>query len=155
MAKTKRKTFLLDFEKPLCELESRIEQIKTLAEENQVDVSAEISQLEIRADQLRLEIFSTLTPGQRLQLARHPRRPSTLDYVQAISDEWLELHGDRGGYDDPALVGGVARIDGRPMVILGHQKGRDTKDNVANYRRSLLLDPVFRLPLQTMPLEYQ
>ena len=148
MAKTKRKTFLLDFEKPLCELESRIEQIKNLAVENQVDVSSEISQLENRAQQLRQEIFSTLTPGQRLQLARHPRRPSTLDYVQAISDEWFELHGDRGGYDDPALVGGVARIDGRPMVILGHQKGRDTKDNVARnfgmafpngYRKALRL----------------
>ncbi len=148
MAKTKRKTFLLDFEKPLCELESRIEQIKNLAVENQVDVSSEISQLENRAQQLRQEIFSTLTPGQRLQLARHPRRPSTLDYVQAMSDEWFELHGDRGGYDDPALVGGVARIDGRPMVILGHQKGRDTKDNVARnfgmafpngYRKALRL----------------
>ncbi|WP_019508207.1 acetyl-CoA carboxylase carboxyl transferase subunit alpha [Pleurocapsa sp. PCC 7319] len=148
MPNTKRKTFLLDFEKPLCELESRIEQIKTLAEENQVDVSAEITQLEMRADQLRQEIFSTLTPAQRLQLARHPRRPSTLDYVQAISDEWLELHGDRGGYDDPALVGGVARIDGRPVVIIGHQKGRDTKDNVARnfgmafpggYRKALRL----------------
>ncbi len=148
MPKTKRKTFLLDFEKPLCELESRIDQIKTLAEENQVDVSAEISQLEVRAQQLRSEIFSTLTPGQRLQLARHPRRPSTLDYIQAISDEWLELHGDRGGYDDPALVGGVARINGRPVVIIGHQKGRDTKDNVARnfgmafpggYRKALRL----------------
>ena len=148
MAKTKRKTFLLDFEKPLCELESRIEQIKNLAEENQVDVSSEISQLENRAQQLRQEIFSTLTPGQRLQLARHPRRPSTLDYVQAISDEWFELHGDRGGYDDPALVGGVARIDGRPVAIVGHQKGRDTKDNVARnfgmafpngYRKALRL----------------
>lgn len=148
MAKTKRKTFLLDFEKPLCELESRIEQIKNLAEENQVDVSAEILQLEARAGELRQEIFSTLTPAQRLQLARHPRRPSTLDYVQAVSDEWLELHGDRGGYDDPALVGGVARIDGRPVVIVGHQKGRDTKDNVARnfgmafpggYRKALRL----------------
>jgi acetyl-CoA carboxylase carboxyl transferase subunit alpha len=148
MSKTKRKTFLLDFEKPLCELESRIAQIKTLAEDNQVDVSVEISQLEIRAEQLRKEIFSTLTPAQRLQLARHPRRPSTLDYIQAISDEWLELHGDRGGYDDPALVGGVARIEGRPVVIIGHQKGRDTKDNVARnfgmafpggYRKALRL----------------
>ena len=148
MVKTKRKTFLLDFEKPLCELESRIEQIKNLAEENQVDVSSEISQLEIRAGQLRQEIFSSLTPAQRLQLARHPRRPSTLDYIQAISDEWMELHGDRGGYDDPALVGGVARIDGRPVVVLGHQKGRDTKDNVARnfgmafpggYRKALRL----------------
>ena len=148
MAKTKRKTFLLDFEKPLCELESRIEQIKNLAEENQVDVSTEIIQLEARAGELRQEIFSTLTPAQRLQLARHPRRPSTLDYVQAISDEWLELHGDRGGNDDPALVGGVARIDGRPVVVVGHQKGRDTKDNVARnfgmaypggYRKALRL----------------
>ena len=148
MAKTKRKTFLLDFEKPLSELESRIEQIKTLAEENEVDVSNEISQLEVRAGELRQEIFSTLTPAQRLQLARHPRRPSTLDYVQAISDEWIELHGDRGGYDDPALVGGVAKIDGCPVVIVGHQKGRDTKDNVARnfgmafpggYRKALRL----------------
>lgn len=161
MPKTKRKTFLLDFEKPLCELESRIEQIKTLAEENQVDVSVEISQLEMRAEQLRQEIFSTLTPGQRLQLARHPRRPSTLDYVQAISDEWIELHGDRGGYDDPALVGGVARIDGRPVVIVGHQKGRDTKDNVARnfgmafpggYRKALRLmqhADKFQMPILT------
>ena len=148
MAKTKRKTFLLDFEKPLSELESSIEQIKTLAEENHVDVSTEITQLEVRAGELRQEIFSTLTPAQRLQLARHPRRPSTLDYVQAISDEWLELHGDRGGYDDPALVGGVARIDGQPVVVVGHQKGRDTKDNVARnfgmaypggYRKALRL----------------
>ncbi|NCR47171.1 MAG: acetyl-CoA carboxylase carboxyl transferase subunit alpha [Microcystis aeruginosa SX13-01] len=108
---TEKKIFLLDFEKPLYELESRIEQIKELAQENSVD--------------------SNLTPSQRLQLARHPRRPSTLDYIQAITDEWFELHGDRGGYDDPALVGGVARFNGRPVVIIGHQKGRDTKDNVA------------------------
>jgi acetyl-CoA carboxylase carboxyl transferase subunit alpha len=131
MPTTERRTFLLDFEKPLCDLESRINQIRELAEENNVDVSEEIAKLESRADQLRQEIFSTLTPSQRLQLARHPRRPSTLDYIQAMSDEWLELHGDRGGYDDPALVGGIARLNGRPVIILGHQKGRDTKDNVA------------------------
>ena len=131
MAKTERRTFFLDFEKPLCELESRIEQIRQLSEETQVDVSDQISQLEKRAVQLRKEIFRTLTPAQRLQIARHPRRPSTLDYIQAISDEWFELHGDRSGSDDPALVGGIARLEGRPVVILGHQKGRDTKDNVA------------------------
>ena len=131
MPKTERRNFLLNFEKPLCELEARIEQIRELAAENQVDVSEEIAQLEARADKLRKEIFSSLTPAQRLQLARHPRRPSTLDYIQAITDEWMELHGDRGGHDDPALVGGVARINGRPVVIMGHQKGRDTKDNVA------------------------
>lgn len=128
---TERRPFLLDFEKPLHELESKIEQIRQLAAENQVDVSKEISELENKAEQLRKEIFTALTPAQRLQLARHPRRPSTLDYIQGISDEWLELHGDRAGNDDPALVGGVARVEGRPVVILGHQKGRDTKDNVA------------------------
>jgi acetyl-CoA carboxylase carboxyl transferase subunit alpha len=130
VATTERKPFLLDFEKPLADLEARIDQIRELAAENGVDVSEEIRQLETRAVQLRQEIFSGLSPAQRLQVARHPRRPSTLDYIQAISDEWLELHGDRGGFDDPALVGGVARLAGRPVVILGHQKGRDTKDNV-------------------------
>ncbi|CAD5926219.1 MULTISPECIES: acetyl-CoA carboxylase carboxyl transferase subunit alpha [Planktothrix] len=131
MANSNRKPILLDFEKPLVELESRIDQIRQLANENGVDVSEEILQLEARASQLRQEIFSGLSPLQRLQLARHPRRPSTLDYIQAMTDEWMELHGDRRGYDDPALVGGVARLGGQPVVILGHQKGRDTKDNVA------------------------
>jgi len=131
MAKTERRTFLLDFEKPLYDLQGKINQIRELAEENKVDVSEQISQLETRAEQLRKEIFSSLSPAQRLQLARHPRRPSTLDYIQAITDEWFEIHGDRSGGDDPALVGGVARLDGKPVMMLGHQKGRDTKDNVA------------------------
>lgn len=131
MATTERKPLLLDFEKPLAELANRIDQIRQLAEENGVDVSGEIRKLETRAMQLREEIFSTLSPAQRLQVARHPRRPSTLDYIQAISDEWMELHGDRSGSDDPALIGGVARLAGQPVVILGHQKGRDTKDNIA------------------------
>lgn len=130
MAPTERKPILLDFEKPLAELEARIVQICELAEENDVDVSDQIRELELKAEQLRQEIFSGLSPLQRLQVARHPRRPSTLDYIQAISDEWLELHGDRGGFDDPAMVGGVARFAGRPVVMLGHQKGRDTKDNI-------------------------
>ncbi len=130
MATTERKPILLDFEKPLAELEARIVQICELAEENDVDVSDQIRELELKAEQLRQEIFSGLSPLQRLQVARHPRRPSTLDYIQAISDEWLELHGDRGGFDDPAMVGGVARFAGRPVVMLGHQKGRDTKDNI-------------------------
>ncbi|CDN11413.1 Acetyl-coenzyme A carboxyl transferase alpha chain [Richelia intracellularis] len=148
MATTERKPLLLDFEKPLAELANRIEQIREIAEENGVDVSAQIRQLETRAQQLREEIFTSLSPSQRLQVARHPRRPSTLDYIQAISDEWMELHGDRCGYDDPALVGGVGRLDGQPVVFLGHQKGRDTKDNVARnfgmaspggYRKALRL----------------
>lgn len=131
MATTERKPLLLDFEKPLTDLELRINQIRELATENGVDVSEEIRRLEARAKSLRQEIFSSLSPVQRLQLARHPRRPSTFDYIQAISDEWLELHGDRRGFDDPALVGGVGRLAGRPVVMLGQQKGRDTKDNIA------------------------
>jgi acetyl-CoA carboxylase carboxyl transferase subunit alpha len=122
---------LLDFEKPLADLDSRIQQIRELAEEDGVDLSRQIQELEARAEELRREIFSSLTPTQRLQVARHPRRPSTLDYIQAISDEWLEMHGDRGGFDDPAVVGGVARLNGQPVVMLGQQKGRDTKDNIA------------------------
>ncbi len=131
MATTERKPLLLDFEKPLAELNTRIDQIRMLAEENGVDVSGQIRQLEARATQLREEIFTSLSPSQRLQVARHPRRPSTLDYIQAITDEWMELHGDRCGSDDPALIGGVARLAGQPVVMLGHQKGRDTKDNIA------------------------
>jgi acetyl-CoA carboxylase carboxyl transferase subunit alpha len=131
MAPPERKPILLDFEKPLVKLEADIIRVRELAEENNVDLSDQIRQLESRAVQLRQEIFNSLSPAQRLQVARHPRRPSTLDYIQAMSDEWLELHGDRlTGTDDPALVGGVARLDGRPVVMLGHQKGRDTKDNV-------------------------
>ncbi|NEP58440.1 MAG: acetyl-CoA carboxylase carboxyltransferase subunit alpha [Symploca sp. SIO2G7] len=131
MPASEQRTFQLDFEKPLVELEKRIEQIRELATENKVDVSDQIRQLEARSMQLRQEIFSSLSPGQRLQLARHPRRPSTLDYIQAISDHWIELHGDRGGADDPALVSGIGSLNGRSVVMLGHQKGRDTKDNVA------------------------
>lgn len=132
MATTEKRPILLDFEKPLAELESRILQIRALAEDNDVDVSVQIQQLESRAQQLRQEIFSSLTPAQRIQVARHPRRPSTLDYIQAISEEWIELHGDRrSGKDDLALVGGIARFDDHSVVMLGHQKGRDTKDNVA------------------------
>jgi len=132
MAKTAQKrTFLLEFEKPLVELQARIEQIRELGEEKQLDVSGQLKELEGKVEQLRQEIFSTLTPSQKLQIARHPRRPSTLDYVQAMCDEWLELHGDRRGGDDLALIGGIARLDGRAVIIIGHQKGRDTKDNVA------------------------
>ncbi len=161
MTKHKQRVFLLDFEKPLVELEARIKQIRELAQENNVDVSEQITQLEARYEELRHEIFTNLTPSQRLQLARHPRRPSTLDYIQAMSDEWIELHGDRCGYDDPALVGGVARLGGHPVVMMGHQKGRDTKDNVARnfgmaspggYRKALRLMEhanQFRMPILT------
>ncbi len=127
---TAERRLLLEFEKPLVELEAQIQQVRDKSSELGVDVSDQVRQLEQRAAQVRREIFSQLTPGQKLQVARHPRRPSTLDYIQAISDEWIELHGDRRGTDDPAIVGGVARVDGQPVVLLGQQKGRDTKDNV-------------------------
>jgi acetyl-CoA carboxylase carboxyl transferase subunit alpha len=131
VANDNRKPILLEFEKPLAELENKINQVRELADVTSVDVSEQIRQLESKATKLRQEIFSSLSPSQQLQLARHPRRPSTLDYIQAIADEWIELHGDRSGSDDPAMVGGIARLAGKPVVILGHQKGRDTKDNVA------------------------
>ncbi len=123
--------FLLEFEKPLADLEQRISQIRELADDDGVDLAKQIQDLEAKAQSLRHEIFSSLTPTQQLQVARHPARPSTLDYIQAISDEWFELHGDRGGFDDPAVVGGVARFNGQSVVMLGQQKGRDTKDNIA------------------------
>ena len=161
MATTDRKPILLDFEKPLAELEEQIKQIRDLANETEVDVTEKIAQLEYRATQLRKEIFSSLTPQQRLQVARHPRRPTTLDYIQAISDDWLELHGDRAGFDDLAMVGGVGRIDGRSVVMIGQQKGRNTKDNIqrnfgqaspSGYRKAIRLmehADRFRMPILT------
>ncbi len=143
-----RKAVILDFERPLVEMEQRIHQIEQMAQDSGVDVSDRVRQLVGNYRQLRQEIFTRLTPEQRVKVARHPRRPTTLDYIQAMTDEWLELHGDRGGSDDPALVGGLARLGGQPVLILGHQKGRDTKENVARnfgmaspggYRKALRL----------------
>jgi len=122
---------LLEFEKPLVELEEQIEQIRQLARDSEVDVSQQLLQLETLATRRRSEIFASLTPAQKIQVARHPQRPSTLDYIQVITDQFFELHGDRRGSDDQALVGGVGRIGAQGVVLLGHQKGRDTKENVA------------------------
>ncbi|MBM5799731.1 MAG: acetyl-CoA carboxylase carboxyltransferase subunit alpha [Cyanobacteria bacterium K_DeepCast_35m_m2_023] len=122
---------LLDFEKPLVELEEQIEQIRQLARDSEVDVSQQLLQLETLATRRRSEIFASLTPAQKIQVARHPQRPSTLDYIQVITDQFFELHGDRRGSDDQALVGGVGLIGSQGVVLLGHQKGRDTKENVA------------------------
>ena len=150
---------LLDFEKPLVELEEQIEQIRQLAKDSEVDVSQQLLQLETLAARRREEIFSHLTPAQKIQVARHPQRPSTLDYIQVITDEFIELHGDRRGSDDQALVGGVGRIGEQGVVLLGHQKGRDTKENVARnfgmaspggYRKAMRLmehADRFRLPI--------
>ena len=150
---------LLDFEKPLVELEEQIEQIRQLARDSEVDVSQQLLQLETLATRRRDEIFRSLTPAQKIQVARHPQRPSCLDYIQLITEAWVELHGDRRGSDDKALVGGVGRIGDQSVVLLGHQKGRDTKENVARnfgmaspggYRKALRLmehADRFRLPI--------
>jgi acetyl-CoA carboxylase carboxyl transferase subunit alpha len=150
---------LLEFEKPVVELEEQIEQIRQLARDSEVDVSQQLLQLETLATRRRKDIFDALTPSQKIQVARHPQRPSTLDYIQVITDEWLELHGDRRGSDDRALVGGVGRIGDQGVVLLGHQKGRDTKENVARnfgmaspggYRKAMRLmehADRFRLPI--------
>ncbi|MEI6031599.1 MAG: acetyl-CoA carboxylase carboxyltransferase subunit alpha [Synechococcaceae cyanobacterium ELA739] len=150
---------LLEFEKPLVELEEQIEQIRQLARDSEVDVSQQLLQLETLASRRREEIFSSLTPAQKIQVARHPQRPSTLDYIQLISDAWIELHGDRRGSDDRAMVGGVGRIGDQPVVMLGQQKGRDTKENMARnfgmaspggYRKAMRLmehADRFRLPI--------
>jgi acetyl-CoA carboxylase carboxyl transferase subunit alpha len=152
---------LLDFEKPLVELEEQIEQIRQLARDSEVDVSQQLLQLETLAARRRHEIFAALSPAQKIQVARHPQRPSTLDYIQVLCDGFLELHGDRCGSDDQALVGGIGRLGDRGVVLIGHQKGRDTKENVARnfgmaspggYRKALrLMDHAdrFRLPILT------
>ncbi len=122
--------FNLEFEKPLLELERQIAHLKRLARDQQIDVQREIVPLETKLTTLRREIFDGLTPLQRVQVARHPRRPYTLDYLDLAFTDFLELRGDRLFRDDPAIVGGWARLDGRPVMVIGHQKGRDTKENL-------------------------
>ena len=149
--------FLLEFEKPLVELENQIDQIRELARDSEVDVSQQLLQLETLAARRREEIFNALTPAQKIQVARHPQRPSTLDYIQMFCDDWVELHGDRNGTDDQALVGGLARIGEKSVLLIGQQKGRDTKENVARnfgmakpggYRKALrLMDHADRFDL--------
>ena len=151
--------FLLEFEKPLVELENQIDQIRELARDSEVDVSQQLLQLETLAARRREEIFNALTPAQKIQVARHPQRPSTLDYIQMFCEDWVELHGDRNGNDDQALIGGLARIGEQSVLLIGQQKGRDTKENVARnfgmakpggYRKALrLMDHAdrFHLPI--------
>jgi len=119
---------VLDFEKPIAELDEQIDQIKRLTEEEGVDRSEEISALERERDKLLEQIFSNLSPWDKTLLARHQRRPYTLDYARLIFDDYFELHGDRLFSDDHAMVGGMALIDGRPVMFVGQQKGRDLKD---------------------------
>lgn len=121
---------VLDFEKPLVELDERIKEVRRVAEENGVDVSGQIKELEERAKQLRKDTYSRLTPTQRLAVARHPNRPTFLDIALNITDKFVELHGDRAGLDDPAIVCGLGTIEGQPFMFIGQQKGRNTKENI-------------------------
>ena len=152
----------LDFEQPIAELEAKIEELRHVTSDSEVNIQEEISRLQGKSRQLTTSIFASLTPWQITQLARHPRRPDTLDYVAPICTEFSELHGDRMFADDQAIVGGLGRIDGRAVMVIGHQKGRDTKERVRRnygmpkpegYRKALRLMRLaerFRLPLITL-----
>jgi acetyl-CoA carboxylase carboxyl transferase subunit alpha len=136
----------LEFEKPLLELENRIAELRTA--EDPLEARDEIAKLEERLARLQQRIYGSLTAWQRTQIARHPKRPHTLDLVNLLLEDWVELHGDRVFGDDKAIVGGLARFDGEPVVVIGHQKGRDTRENIARnfgmphpegYRKALRL----------------
>ncbi len=120
----------LDFEKPVVELERKIEELKRLSKTEKMDLSAEIGKLEQKLHKVTKTVFEQLTPWQRVQIARHPKRPYTLDYINTIVSEFTELHGDRRFSDDKAIIAGIGMIDGNKVCVIGHQKGRDTKENV-------------------------
>jgi len=120
----------LDFERPVAELENKIEELKRLVNGKDMNINSEIRRLEKKARELRASIFSRLTPWQRVQIARHPQRPYTLDYIQLLMEDFIELHGDRRFADDPAIVTGFARFEEVSVCIVGHQKGRDTKERI-------------------------
>ena len=152
----------LEFEKPIAELERQIEDLKRLASQRSLDVAREIAPLEAKLAELRSEIYRNLTPYQRVQVARHPRRPYALDYINGLFGDFIELHGDRLYRDDPAIVGGLGRLHGRSVVVIGQQKGRDIKENLKRnfgmphpegYRKALRLMRLaerFRLPIVTL-----
>jgi len=120
----------LDFEKPILELERKIEELKKFSSSQKLDINSEIGKLEEKLDKVKKEVFSNLTPWQRIQIARHPRRPYTLDYISLMTSDFIEVHGDRVFSDDKAIICGFAKIDGEKAAIIGHQKGRDTKENL-------------------------
>jgi acetyl-CoA carboxylase carboxyl transferase subunit alpha len=155
------KTTFLEFEQPIAELETRIEELRFAQDDSAVDISEEIQRLTRRSQSLTRDIYGKLTPWQVAQVARHPQRPFTLDYVQGLFTHFEELHGDRTFADDPSIVGGLARFNGAPCVVVGHQKGRDTKEKIARnfgmpkpegYRKALRLMKLgekFGLPVFT------
>lgn len=154
--------YTLDFEKPLLELERQIDELKRLGTERELDVSTELKLLQDKLGTVRADIYQKLTPIQRVMVARHPRRPYTLDYLSSIFTDFIELHGDRLYMDDPAIVGGWARLAGQSVMVIGHQKGRDTKENIKRnfgmphpegYRKALRLMKVaarFNAPVITL-----
>ncbi|MTW20692.1 acetyl-CoA carboxylase carboxyltransferase subunit alpha [Allochromatium palmeri] len=151
----------LDFEQPIAELEAKIEELRLVGHDNELNIQEEIERLQAKCRTLTESIFSSLTPWQISQLSRHPQRPYLLDYVRRVFDEFHELHGDRAFADDHAIVGGLARLDGRSVMVIGHQKGRDTKEKILRnfgmprpegYRKALRLMEMaerFRLPILT------
>jgi acetyl-CoA carboxylase carboxyl transferase subunit alpha len=151
----------LDFEQPIAELQAKIEELRYMGRDTALDIGEEVSHLEKKSEDLTRQIFSALTPWQVAQLARHPQRPYTLDYLDRVFSDFQELHGDRTYADDPAMVGGVARLDGRPVMVIGQQKGRDTKEKIhrnfgmprpEGYRKALRLMQLaerFKLPVLT------
>ncbi|SEO54102.1 acetyl-CoA carboxylase carboxyl transferase subunit alpha [Aquisalimonas asiatica] len=151
----------LDFERPIAELEAKIDELRYVGDDNDLNISEEIRRLQEKSVSLTEQIFSNLSSWQIAQLARHPQRPYTLDYIEHLFTDFEELHGDRAFADDPAIVGGIGRLDGRPVMVIGHQKGRDTKEKVhrnfgmprpEGYRKALRLMEMaerFDLPLLT------
>lgn len=140
---------ILEFEKPILELESKINEMKKMA--GDLDIDKEIQQLEEKVNELRKNIFDNLTPWQIVQLARHPERPYTLDYINLMMENFVELHGDRGFADDRAVVGGLANLDEYTVMVIGQQKGRDTKSNL--YRNFGMMNPEgYRKALRLMKL---
>jgi acetyl-CoA carboxylase carboxyl transferase subunit alpha len=151
----------LDFEQPIAELEAKIEELRYVGDDTEINIGDEISKLEEKSQSLTKNIFNKLTAWQTSKLARHPMRPYTLDYTDRIFTDFQELHGDRAFSDDAALVGGLARLEGTPVMIIGHQKGRDTKENIRRnfgmprpegYRKALRLMKLaerFRIPVIT------
>lgn len=151
----------LDFEQPIAELEAKIEELRYVGDDSEINIGEEISRLQSKSQALTESIFSSLTPWQISQLARHPQRPYSLDYIKRIFTHFEELHGDRSYADDKAIVGGIARLDGRPVMVIGHQKGRDTKEKIyrnfgmprpEGYRKALRLMHMaerFKMPVLT------
>lgn len=155
------KTTFLDFEQSIADLEAKIEELRFVQDDSAVDISDEIERLEKKGAQLTKEIYAKLTPWQISQVSRHPQRPYTLDYLGLIFTDFEELHGDRAFADDHAIVGGLARFNGQPVMVIGHQKGRDTKEKIfrnfgmprpEGYRKALRLMKLaekFGLPVMT------